>query len=110
MDKPEAFEQALKNYKALGVDAVRMVCFVGRRYETFKTLQDYKDWRAGATASLEACLPIAERLGVALAMENHKDRAIDEEVEVLAKYSSEHLGATVDFGNNIAMCDDPITT
>jgi sugar phosphate isomerase/epimerase len=105
---PAAFEQALKNYKELGADAVRMVCFVGRRYETFKTLQDYKDWRVTATAALDACLPIAERVGMPLAMENHKDRAIDEEVEVLQKYSSEHLGATVDFGNNIAMCDDPV--
>ncbi len=85
-----------------------MVCFVGRRYETFNSLQDYKDWNVTAIKALDTCLPIAERVGIALAMENHKDRAVDEEVEVLQKYSSEHLGATVDFGNNIAMCDDPV--
>jgi hypothetical protein len=33
---------------------------------------------------------------------------IDEEVAVLQKYSSEHLGALVDFGNNLSMCDDPM--
>ena len=33
---------------------------------------------------------------------------IPEEVEVLQKYSSQHLGALVDFGNNISMCDDPV--
>jgi sugar phosphate isomerase/epimerase len=103
-----AFEQALRNYKALGADAVRVVCFVGRRYETFKTLQDYKDWHATAIKALDACLPVAEKVGIALAMENHKDRAVDEEVEILRKYSSQHLGANVDFGNNIAMCDDPM--
>jgi sugar phosphate isomerase/epimerase len=103
-----AFEQALRNYKALGADCVRVVCFVGRRYETFKSLQDYKDWNITAIKALDTCLPVAERVGIALAMENHKDRAVDEEVEVLQKYSSEHLGATVDFGNNIAMCDDPV--
>ncbi|HET7086594.1 MAG TPA: sugar phosphate isomerase/epimerase [Rhizomicrobium sp.] len=102
------FEQALKNYKALGADCVRVVTFVGRRYETFDSLQAYKDWQVTAFASLDACLPIAERVGMPLAMENHKDRAVDEEVEVLRKYSSQHLGATVDFGNNIAMCDDPM--
>jgi sugar phosphate isomerase/epimerase len=107
-DKPDEFEQALKNYKALGADCVRMVCFVGRRYETFNSLQDYKDWKATATAALDTCLPIAERVGMPLAMENHKDRTIDEEVEVLARYSSLHLGACVDFGNNISMCDDPM--
>ena len=103
-----AFEQALGNYKTLGADCVRVVCFVGRRYETFNSLQDYKDWNVTAIKALETCLPIAERVGMPLAMENHKDRAVDEEVEVLRKYSSEHLGATVDFGNNIAMCDDPL--
>jgi sugar phosphate isomerase/epimerase len=108
MNDLPAFEQALRNYKALGADCVRVVCFVGRRYETFNSLQDYKDWNVSAIKALDACLPVAERVGMALAMENHKDRAVDEEVEVLQKYSSEHLGATVDFGNNIAMCDDPM--
>jgi sugar phosphate isomerase/epimerase len=108
MNDLPAFEQALRNYKALGADCVRVVCFVGRRYETFNSLQDYKDWNVSALKSLDACLPIAERVGMPLAMENHKDRAVDEEVEVLQKYSSQHLGANVDFGNNIAMCDDPM--
>ncbi len=108
LDDLGAFEQALRNYKELGADAVRVVCFVGRRYETFKTLQDYKDWTAVATRELDACLPIAEKVGIALAMENHKDRAVDEEVEILRKYSSQHLGANVDFGNNLSMCDDPM--
>ena len=108
MNDLPAFEQALRNYKALGADCVRVVCFVGRRYETFNSLQDYKDWQVTAIKELDACLPIAERVGMPLAMENHKDRAVDEEVEILRKYSSEHLGATVDFGNNIAMCDDPV--
>lgn len=108
MNDLPAFEQALRNYKTLGADCVRVVCFVGRRYETFNSLQDYKDWNVSALKSLDACLPIAEKVGIPLAMENHKDRAVDEEVEVLQKYSSQHLGANVDFGNNIAMCDDPM--
>ena len=108
MNDLPAFEKQLRLYKDLGADAVRAVCFVGRRYVTFKTLQEYKDWKVTATRALDACLPVAEKVGIPLAMENHKDRTIDEEVEVLQKYSSEHLGATVDFGNNIAMCDDPM--
>ena len=112
IDKPgddtSAFEKGLRMYKELGAPCVRTVCFVGRRYETFNSLQDYKDWQATAIKELDACLPIAERVGIPLAMENHKDRAVDEEVEILRKYSSQHLGATVDFGNNIAMCDDPM--
>ncbi|HEU4550165.1 MAG TPA: TIM barrel protein, partial [Rhizomicrobium sp.] len=83
---------------------------VGRRYETFKTLGDYLDWKANADGVLAACVPIADKVGIPLAMENHKDRVVDEEVEVLKKYSSEYFGALVDFGNNISMCDDPVET
>lgn len=39
MNDLSAFEQALKNYKELGADCVRVGCFVGRRYETFNSLQ-----------------------------------------------------------------------
>ena len=57
---------------------------------------------------LDVCVPIADKVGIPLAMENHKDRVVDEEVEVLKKYSSANFGALVDFGNNISMCDDPV--
>ena len=59
-------------------------------------------------AVLDVCVPIADKVGIPLAMENHKDRVVDEEVEVLKKYSSANFGALVDFGNNISMCDDPV--
>lgn len=102
------FERGLRMFKELGAACVRTVSFVGRRYETFDSLQQYKDWKANADGVLAACVPIADKVGIALAMENHKDRVIDEEVEVLKKYSSEYFGALVDFGNNISMCDDPV--
>jgi sugar phosphate isomerase/epimerase len=107
-DDTAAFEKGLRMYKELGAPCVRTVCFVGRRYETFTTLQQYKDWKANALAVLDVCVPIADKVGIPLAMENHKDRVVDEEVEVLKKYSSANFGALVDFGNNIAMCDDPV--
>jgi 3-oxoisoapionate decarboxylase len=112
LDKPgddtAAFEKGLRMYKELGAPCVRTVCFVGRRYENFSTLQQYKDWKANALAVLDVCVPIADKVGIPLAMENHKDRVVDEEVEVLKKYSSANFGALVDFGNNISMCDDPV--
>jgi sugar phosphate isomerase/epimerase len=112
LDKPgddtAAFEKGLRLYKELGAPCVRTVCFVGRRYENFTTLQQYKDWKANALAVLDVCVPIADKVGIPLAMENHKDRVVDEEVEVLKKYSSANFGALVDFGNNLSMCDDPM--
>lgn len=107
-DDTAEFEAGLRMFKALGAACVRTVSFVGRRYETFSSLQQYKDWKANADGVLAACVPIADKVGIALAMENHKDRVIDEEVDVLKKYSSEYFGALVDFGNNISMCDDPV--
>lgn len=107
-DDTADFEKGLRRYKELGAPCVRTVCFVGRRYENFSTLQQYKDWKANALAVLDVCVPIAEKVGIPLAMENHKDRVVDEEIAVLEKYSSRHLGALVDFGNNISLCDDPV--
>jgi len=107
-DDTAAFEKGLRIYKELGAPCVRTVCFSGRRYENFSTLQQYKDWNANASAVLDVCVPIADKVGIPLAMENHKDRVVDDEVEVLMKYSSANFGALVDFGNNIAMCDDPM--
>lgn len=107
-DDTADFERTLRMFKALGASCVRTVSFVGRRYETFDSLQAYKDWKANADGVLAACVPIADKVGIPLAMENHKDRVVDEEVEVLKKYSSEYFGALVDFGNNISMCDDPV--
>jgi sugar phosphate isomerase/epimerase len=107
-DDTAAFEKGLRMFKELGAPCVRTVCFSGRRYENFSTLQQYKDWNANASAVLDVCVPIADKVGIPLAMENHKDRVVDDEVEVLKKYSSANFGALVDFGNNIAMCDDPM--
>src|SRR4051812_49415644 len=107
-DDPARFEKELRMYKALGAPVVRTVCFVGRRYENFDSMEQYQAWRANASAVLDVCVPIADRVGIPLAMENHKDRVVDEEVAVLKKYSSPNFGALVDFGNNIAMCDDPM--
>ena len=109
-DDTAAFEKGLRLYKELGAPCVRTVCFVGRRYENFSTLQQYKEWRENALKVLEICVPIADRVGIPLAMENHKDRVVDEEIEVLRKYSSANFGALVDFGNNISLCDDPVET
>ena len=106
-DDTAAFERGLRNYKELGAPCVRTVSFEGRRYRTFKTLDQYKEWLVSSNAILEKCVPIAERVGIPLAIENHKDRVVDQEVAVLKRFSSEYLGALIDFGNNIAMCDDP---
>lgn len=114
-DDTDAFEKSLADAKAAGATVVRAVSrppqgTSGRRYESFKSMADYRAWEAEANAIVLKCLPIAERLKVKIALENHKDRLVEEHVDFLKKTSSEYLGALVDPGNNLSMLEDPVDT
>ena len=50
-DDPARFEKELRMFKALGAPVVRTVCFVGRRYENFDSMEQYTAWRANASRS-----------------------------------------------------------
>lgn len=107
-----AFEKSLLDTKAMGGNVVRTVSrppkgTSGRRYEGFKSLAEYTAWQEEANAIVLKCLPIAEKIGVKIALENHKDRLVDEHVEFIKKTSNEYLGALVDPGNNSSMLEDP---
>src|SRR5262249_33364110 len=43
-----------------------------------------------------------------LAIENHKDFRSEELIGILRKLNSPHVGVCVDFGNNIALLEDPM--
>jgi sugar phosphate isomerase/epimerase len=102
------FEQSLEDSKAVGATCVRADSLPGRRYETFATFADYREWVKRSDAALAAAVPLLEKHKIRLGLENHKDRTADELVAVLKGYSSEYLGTCLDFGNNIALLDDPI--
>lgn len=102
------FEQQLKNAKAAGARALRAGALSGRRYETFPSLEDWQKFVANTHRALDLAVPLLEKHRLPLGLENHKDWTIDEHVALLKKYSSEYLGACVDFGNNISLLDDPL--
>lgn len=111
----EAFEKSMLDTKAAGGTVARSVsrspeAGTGRRYETFKSYAEYQAWQREADAIVLKCLPIAERVGIKLAVENHKDRTVDEHVEFLKKTSSEHLGSLIDPGNNVSLLEMPEET
>jgi 3-oxoisoapionate decarboxylase len=111
-DSFEPFEKSLLDTKAMGGNVVRAVSpppegSSGRRYESFTSLEQFRTWQETANAVVLRCLPIAERIGVKVALENHKDRLVDEHVEFLRSVSSEYLGALVDPGNNMSMLQAP---
>lgn len=106
-EDPAPFEALVRAAKQVGALAIRVACLGGRRYETFSHLDDWGRFVAESRARIARAVPIVEKHRVPLGIENHKDWTLEEMVRLLREYSSEYLGACIDFGNNIALLDDP---
>ncbi len=102
------FEATVRAGKEAGALCIRSVCLVGRRYETFATLDQWKSFVADSKARLARAVPIVEQHRLPLGLENHKDWTAEEMPALLKSYSSEYLGANIDFGNNLSLLDDPM--
>jgi len=102
------FEKDILDAKEAGAEIVRSVCLNGRRYENFQTLAQFQEFTRNSVTSLELAEPIVRKHKIKLAIENHKDWRAQELASVLQHLSSEWVGVTLDFGNNIALIDDPI--
>jgi sugar phosphate isomerase/epimerase len=103
-----AFEKSIQDAKDAGAVCVRAAALSGRRYESFASLADWRRFASDSQKNLEAAFPILEKYKMPLALENHKDWTADEMAAVIKSHSSEYLGVCLDFGNNIALLDDPI--
>jgi 3-oxoisoapionate decarboxylase len=103
------FEQGLKDARDVKAVAIRSACLGTRRYETFKTLDAWKQHVAESIQSIEAALPLLDKYKIPLGIENHKDWTADELAALMQKYSTEYFGVCLDFGNNISLLDDPMT-
>jgi len=101
------FEAEVRAAKEAGARILRTVCLGGRRYETFKTLEEWLEFRRWAVRTVQLVEPIMKRHGLKLAVENHKDWRIDEMLWLLGHLSSEWVGVNLDTGNNIALLEDP---
>jgi Xylose isomerase-like TIM barrel. len=103
----DRFEQEIKDAKNAGATVLRTVCLNGRRYENFESNDQFKDFKKKALISLQLAEAIVKKHQVKLAVENHKDWTSEELVEILKNLSSEWVGATVDFGNNVSLLENP---
>ena len=103
------FEKTVQNAKTMGATCIRANCG-GRRYEDFSTLGEFENFRTRALNAIKLAVPIAEKYKIPLAIENHKDWTVEQQIAILKSYSSEYLGACLDFGNNLALCEDPMET
>jgi sugar phosphate isomerase/epimerase len=93
-----------------GVPVLRTTLMSGRRYEVFDSAEAYRRFREESERSLTLARPVAEKKGVKLAVENHKDLRSAELAELLRRIDSPHIGACIDTGNNIALLEAPQTT
>ena len=104
----ERFEKQVAQAKEAGASILRTVCLIGRRYETFGSLDAFKTFKAESMAALERAEPIMQKHKVKLAIENHKDWRIAELISIIEHLGSEWMGVTLDTGNNISLLENPM--
>jgi sugar phosphate isomerase/epimerase len=102
-----AFEAAVQATVTAGATIARLACLGGRRYETFKTLEEFRAFKNASWNSLALAEPILKKHKLKLGIENHKDWTSAEHVELLRHFSSEWIGACIDTGNSISLLEDP---
>lgn len=107
-DDTSELEKTLREAKEAGAGVLRAVCLSGRRYETFDSLEKWREFVAGSKAALKRAIPLFEKHKVTLALENHKDWTLEEHLRLLKEYESEYFGVNLDTGNNVALLDDPM--
>ena len=111
--KPEdldGFEREVKAAKAAGAGLARTAILPGRRYEQFKSFDEFRQAERRALRVLQAVEPVLARHRLRLAVENHKDQRVIEKLAMLRSLSSEWIGLCADFINNLALLEDPLET
>jgi len=101
------FEEDVTLAREAGATVARAVLLSGRRYETFKTAEEFRAFRARSERSLALAEPVLKKHRLKLAIENHKDQTAAELLEMIRKIGSEWVGVCVDLGNNIALLEEP---
>jgi 3-oxoisoapionate decarboxylase len=102
-----AFETDVRLAREAGASVSRSVLMGGRRYEVFKSMDDFRRFQVEAMRSLSLAEPVVRKYKLKLAIENHKDLTADEQIALLRKLGSEWVGALVDTGNNLALLEEP---
>ena len=105
----DRFERDVRQARDAGAGVFRTACLSGRRYETFKSAEEFREFAARSYASLRLAEPVLKRHRLRMALENHKDWLVPELLEIVRKFSSEWIGICVDTGNSIALMEDAMS-
>jgi 3-oxoisoapionate decarboxylase len=104
-----AVETQIKAYKEAGA-VMFHAAMTGRRYEDFDALEPWKQMFENCQKQVAAVEPLLKKHQMKLAIENHKGWRAAEQVAWLKRLGSEWVGVCLDFGNNMALCEDPMDT
>jgi 3-oxoisoapionate decarboxylase len=104
-----AYEASIAAARELGAVTTQS-SFTARRYEEFDTFEAFKASFEAHKKSVERAEPILRKHKMKLAIENHKGWRAAEHAAWVKKLGSEYIGVCYDFGNNIALCEDPAET
>lgn len=110
LETPEAYAQAVEVARTLGATRARVALLSGRRYETFDTAAAWVAFTTKWRNTLLRMRPAFNRHALEIGIENHKDWLAPELAALLREIDSPHVGACVDFGNNLALLEDPDET
>lgn len=101
------FEEDVRRVREAGATVARAVLLGGRRYEVFRSLDDWRRFREDAERRLALAEPVLRRHQLRLAIENHKDFTTDELRALMERRGGEWIGVLVDTGNNLALLEEP---
>jgi sugar phosphate isomerase/epimerase len=99
------FERDVRLARDADATVFRTACLSGRRYETFKSSEEFRDFSTQTVNSIRLAEPILKRHRLRVAIENHKDWLVPELLEIVRRFSSEWIGICVDTGNSIALME-----
>ncbi len=105
----EAFEAGIKASKEAGVIGIH-AAMTARRYEEFDTFEAFKTNFERCQKMVALAEPILRKHQMPLFLENHKGWRSAEQAAWIKRMGSEWIGVHFDFGNNVALCEDPMET
>jgi sugar phosphate isomerase/epimerase len=108
LEDDQSFADTAAVARRLGATRMRVAILHGRRYEDFKTMASWREFADRWRRTLPERKRALDRERIPVGIENHKDWRADELVDLLRSVDSPYLGACVDFGNNLALLEDPL--
>jgi 3-oxoisoapionate decarboxylase len=104
-----SFEVAVTAAKEAGAYGLH-AAMTARRYEQFDSFQAFKADFERCQKTIALAEPVLRKHKLRLAIENHKGWRSAEQAAWMKRLGSEWVGVHLDFGNNMAFCEDPMQT